>query len=275
MSLTDDLTYIQQLNNLDPAQQPNKLASFNDDLSGLYTSLTNLNDAQINAISNQDQVVNIVDSEADRLADKKSQIDAASENQKRIIYFNENSRKIYAAYLNITITITIVLAIIWVIRVLNYHFNAFIPIWILNTLIILTISIGLIVIYNYYIGIRSRDNYNFDELRLNPPKFSYSTETESPVISYGASNANTLSSCTGSYCCNPPGVGTPGTRWDPSQGVCVFAPGLSAPTIPSGTDGPIRTVNPSGTDGPIRTVNPSGTDGPIRTANPSGTTYPY
>jgi len=193
------------------------LIKLNDGVKTVYTSLTNLKDVQDNALGRQNDVKYLVESEANRLHDKKEVIDKAIDTQNRIIYSNDNSRKIYAAYLKILIAIVIILAIVWVLRVLNKHLS-FIPPWVFNIIIIVIVSIGLILVYNYYIEIRRRSRYNFDELELAPPP---SKDVNKKVVS-GASLLDNSKTCQGADCCIPAIIGTPGSQWNELLGKCEY-----------------------------------------------------
>ena len=222
MGLSDDLTYSQQLAS-ENRFNSNALDDLNNQLSSVYSSLTDLNALQTNALSRQNDIKNIIDTEAGRLQSKQLQIDQAAENQKRLIYFNDNSRKIYAAYLKIIVTAVITLAIVWVIRVINFHFGEFIPVIIINILLVVTITTGLIIIYNYYVAIKSRDPYNFDELNLSPPA-PLATPSPSPLPgSSSISGGGNI--CQGSNCCS-----SPSTIWDAANNKCIVPTGTSSPT---------------------------------------------
>ena len=220
MNLNDDLAYSKQLDEANP-QTPSALDQFNSQLESVFGSLSTMNSVQMNALLKQNDMQNIITKEADRLASKQDQIDQAANNQKRIIYANDNSRKVYAAYLKIAITAAITLGIVWVIRVINFHFGEFIPDFIINTLIILAVSIGIIVICNYLVAIRSRDPYNFDELRLDPPG-PLATPSPAPDMMNGKGGLDG-GLCIGKYCCSPT------TIWDADNKLCI---------VPKGTEGP-------------------------------------
>jgi hypothetical protein len=208
--LNEEVNWAKQLASANPAT-PNALDDLNSQLYSVYSSLTDLNSTQTNALSNQNDIKNIIEKEASRLQSKKEQIDQAAKNQQRLIYFNDNSRKVYAAYLKIMVVAVITLAIVWVIRVINFHFGESIPDFVTNILFISTISIGLIIIYNYYVAIRSRDPYNFDELKFDPPAPLATPSPEDLV----ASNYEGSSTCVGQKCCSS------STNWDPVQSKCV------------------------------------------------------
>jgi hypothetical protein len=69
------------------------LSDTNQQLHKVYTNLAELSGVQVNALTKQTSIMDIVKSENQRLKEKKNTIDQAVENQKRIIYFNDNSRK--------------------------------------------------------------------------------------------------------------------------------------------------------------------------------------
>ena len=220
------------------------LDNLNRQLQPIYSNLTNLQGVQTNALAKQDDMLDIVDMEQKRLQDKQDTIDKAVENQKRIIYFNDNSRKVYSAYLNILITAAVILGVIYIMRVIQLQFGEFIPEMVFTVMTVAVLSIGLIMIYNMYLGIRSRDNYNFDELRLNAPNFAPPSSTSSP----GGFGFGSFAGCIGSQCCTPPSGDTPGTKWNSSAGKCVFSPALNNPT--ETTPSISVTEAPSGTNSP-------------------------
>lgn len=219
MGLSDDLEYARQLELANP-NATNSLNTFNSNLGSVYSSLSKLNSVQTNALFRQNDVKDIIDNESTRLQTKKSQIDQAVDNQKRIIAFNDNSRKVYAAYLKIMVVATITLAIVWLIRVIDNQFGSFIPGFIMTILMIATVSIGLIIMYNYYVAIRSRDSYNFDELKLDPPD-PLATPTPDPSLTGRMGSVGIA--CAGSYCCSP------STVWEPLLGQCITPQGTTGP----------------------------------------------
>jgi len=235
MSWLDDVQIVQQLDTVNKSNKNTELSKLNSKLSDIYSTLNELDGVQTNALARQTDVKDIMDFETWRLNYKANQINEAAENQKRIIYFNDNSRKIHAAYIKITIAAAITLAVVWLIRVINNHFSSIIPIFIINIAMILTISIGLIIIYNYYRMIISHSRYNFDELKFDKPNTTTAPDKDAESGSNLFDDSNLNKSCVGSFCCNPPVEGTPGTLWNPKLGQCEFAPALPSTTTPAAT----------------------------------------
>jgi hypothetical protein len=194
------------------------LANLNNRVVGTNTALKNLDVVQKNGLSRQSDIKQIISGETDRLNMKKTTIDQAILSQNRIIYFNDNSRKIYSAYLMILVVLTITLAIVWVMRVIKKHVEA-IPDWILDISIILTVAVGLIIIYNYWVNIRIRNRYNFDEINLSPPI----TNTDDSLNNSDLTGA-AYGICIGSDCCKPATGTEPGSTWDEDKGKCINDP---------------------------------------------------
>ena len=218
----NELTYI---NNIMPSGN-SQLTALNTTLGDVNTNLTTLDSVQKNAISHQNDIKNIITDETTRLNDKKTTIDNAIISQNRIIYFNDNSRKIYAAYLRILIVFTLILAIIWSVTVIKSYI-IFIPSWIFDIIYVLTFCIGIIIVYNYYIDILRRNRYNFDELNSAPPTTNTTSNDSATSSSKGDLMAGITNICIGEDCCNPRPAGVASssadmyTTWDNNTNKCV------------------------------------------------------
>jgi hypothetical protein len=214
------------------------LSDTNQQLYKVYTNLAELSGVQVNALTKQTNMMDMVKSENQRLTDKKNTIDQAVENQKRIIYFNDNSRKVSSAWLKIIITITVALGALFLVRLISSH--GYLPDILFNVLFIVIISITILVVFTFYKGVRARDNYNFDELRLNPPHMADPNATSSVPSSSIAPSAT----CVGSQCCIIATADDPGTHWNPILGKCMSAVPTSSPS-PASEDGVSSSIQPS------------------------------
>lgn len=210
----DSTNDVNTLYDSDKILQNTELNKLNDTLISMNDSLSDLNIAQTNGLSRQNDIKQIITTESDRLIQKKDTIDQAIITQNRIIYFNDNNRKRYAAYLRMLITLTVTLAIVWLIQLLRKHVEA-IPDWILDILIIASISIGIIIIYTYFIDINERSNYNFDEINMEPPKKNTDDKSNGGDLS---KNGGDL--CVGQDCCKPENELTSGSRWIIEENRC-------------------------------------------------------
>jgi hypothetical protein len=193
------------------------LSATNQQLYKVYTNLAELSGVQVNALTKQTSMMDMVKSENQRLTNKKNTIDQAVENQKRIIYFNDNSRKVSSAWLRIIITITLALGALFLVNVISHH--GYLPDMLFNLLVVAIISITILMVFIYYKGIRARDNYNFDELRLKPPTMADPNATADPP-----SNIALPATCIGSQCCIIATDEDPGTHWNPVLGRCMSVP---------------------------------------------------
>jgi hypothetical protein len=172
--------------------------------------------------SQNEKIKQILTYENDRLTQKKQTIDDAVISQNRIIHFNDNSRKIHGSYIRILIVFTIILAIIWIVTTIK-EMITIIPDWIFDIILVLTICIGVIIIYNYYIDIIRRNRYNFDELNNAPPTITKSSDSDVSNVS-NVSNGDIMGGlvniCVGQDCCNPT-TDLTGTKWDEVTSKCV------------------------------------------------------
>jgi hypothetical protein len=194
------------------------LEQLNDKLEDVYINLADVQGTQINAVTQQTNMKSIIDTEKTRLLAKQATIDQAVDNQKRIIYFNDNSRKIALSYLNILITIAITLGMVYFVRVIFNYFTK-LPDMLFNILIVTIVSLGIIITYRCYKGIIKRNPYNFDELNLSAPKMHISSSTEGGNIG----KLGNITGCVGYQCCTPATAESPGTKWSENQGKCIFA----------------------------------------------------
>jgi hypothetical protein len=183
--------------------------------NAMQDELNTRNSVLLAAHVKQDEVKSLLDQEQTRLNTKKNQIDTAIENQKRIIYFNEDNRKKSAAYLKISITVAISLLVIFGL----YSFAGyFFPQYVVYLLIIAVGVIGGVFCIQFYFTIRSRDNYNFDETKFDTLPLPGENDKDK------SSNNGSLSfdtSCIGQDCCD-----TPGLKWNNDIGKCVSHDGF-------------------------------------------------
>lgn len=217
------------LNNLydNPIDDTSDESGLNARLQTMNNSLKEIEEVEKNGLSRQSDIKNIISKESDRLEQKKTTIDRAILAQNRIIYFNDNSRKIYAAYLKILIIAVITLGVVYVLLLIKKHFE-FIPDFIIEILIIITISTGIIIMYLMYEKIRYRNTYNFDEI-------DYAAPTQRPEyqkISGSDLTYETDNVCVGPECCKPSSDSSPGAIWDESIGKCVSNADEINPTEP-------------------------------------------
>lgn len=204
-------------------EQNKAYQDLNDKVVSVSTSLGQLKDVQTNALSKQNDIKNLVDKENKRLLDKKKTIDQAVQSQNRIIYFNDNTRKRYSAYLQLVIVIAIVLAILFGSNLLQKYLADYIPHFLFSIIWIIPISVGLIYVYLIVIDIRKHNLYNFDELNFDAP-------VQADPLAAGSSGKMgqfdfNMLGCVGKDCCDENT-----TTWDENAGKCIYInPALTTP----------------------------------------------
>jgi hypothetical protein len=139
------------------------------DLNELQTAIRNKDDSVSAVLTKQKQVNNILQSELDRLATKKGQLDEAQKGQMRVLMMNESYRKRQAEYIKLIIAVVFVFALVIVMRYVREIFNILPDA--LYTLIHILLFAGLII-YSFiiYINVSSREKINFDRLDIPGPK---------------------------------------------------------------------------------------------------------
>ena len=173
------------------------------DLPELQTAIRNKDESVSAVLTKQKQVNNILQSELDRLATKKDQLDEAQKGQMRVLMMNESYRKRQAEYTKLIIAVVFVFALVIVMRYVREIFNILPDA--LYTLIHILLFAGLII-YSFiiYINVSSREKINFDRLDIPGPK------TES-TADYDKRNSDAIKSgdllgvsnlCKGAACCS-------------------------------------------------------------------------
>ena len=213
--------------------ESHSLDTVNNQLENIYISLSNLQGTQVNALTKQSSMMDMVNQENARLASKKDTIDQAALHQSRALYFNDNQRKVSSAYLIIILIIVMTLGALFLVRVIFHHFGGYLPDMLFNILVVMIVSIGIIMSFNQYVKIRKRDPYNFDELKLSSPSTTVPSSTSSSGYNYGS-----FVGCIGSQCCTPPVDNNPGTIWNPTLGRCVNPQSVNNTTSPIDSSSP-------------------------------------
>jgi hypothetical protein len=151
-------------NAIDVAVDVNPLQKNLIDVSNSYA----LADQSSTAIlTDQSNVMQIINSEQDRLNQKQELIKQMEQENKRKVLLNDTYRKKKVQYSKIMIVIIIALLIIIAITFISKIFP--IPEGFLSFLYILDIAIALIVCFNLYTDITMRDYINYDEIYIPPP----------------------------------------------------------------------------------------------------------
>jgi hypothetical protein len=191
-------------------------------LNSLSAQYDNANTASGAVLTEQRDMINIVNTEHQRLLDKQAIIDEAQAEQERKALLNTTYRKKYAQYSKMTIVFCITLFGIILLTLASRYFTIF-PQSLYSFLTACLIAIGIIYILVLYADLSVRDNINYDEIVIPPPKLDASGNL------IGAGNAtpsmwDALNKCKGSECCSP------GTKWDADLRLCVSELGVKSQT---------------------------------------------
>jgi hypothetical protein len=188
-------------------------------LNDLSESVDSKDTAVSAVLTKQKQVNNIMQSEINRLNDKKIQLDNAQKGQKRVLMMNESNRRRQSEYISLIIAVVIVFALVIFMRFMRFYFNV-LPDSIYTLAYIFLFS-GLII-YSFvtYINVNSREKINYDRLDIPAPQFETSNDANERNEAalkkgnlLGVSNSNL---CKGAACC------TDGkTMWDKTTEKCV------------------------------------------------------
>jgi hypothetical protein len=209
------------LNNLkSSSSNPESVDKINDvqkQLQNLYSSFSTAKTSTDSILDHQNEMLDIVNKENNRLALKKQSVDTALDGKKRAIKLNESNRLRYEQYTKIIIVIIITLALFIGISITS-KFLPFLPQFIFDILSIFVITIGLFTSYFIFLNMQMRSNMNFDELDLPGPKILSEEEIQKGKAQE-AKYGNLLGSidlvgCMGSDCCDV------GTLWDTGNSVC-------------------------------------------------------
>jgi len=212
-------SYVKSIGVVTPTAAAVTVKPIINDLIATNTAFENANASTGNILDHQDEMKHILNNEQKRLAEKKQSIESAISTQQRMIQLNESYQKRYAYTTKVIIVITIILFLILALSFVS-RFFPFIPSFIISTLNIIIIVIGIIYIGRSYMDFSRRSNMNFDEIKINNDPTSLSTPGAlSPLASPAASIYDMLSkdfnTCIGERCCSD------GTIYNEGKGICV------------------------------------------------------
>lgn len=132
-------------------------------IQNLNTNLDSINNKTATFLGNQDQVLNIINQEKDRLNQKKQIIDNAYSSQIRSTQLNNSINKRYNAYLKILYVVAIVLVIAFLSSFIGKIFPV-IPSFVLTVIYIGLFSFAIIYSITVYNEIKRHEKINYDRL---------------------------------------------------------------------------------------------------------------
>lgn len=168
-------------------------------------------------------IASLLNSEANRLNERKAAIDEAEEERKRVLFLNTNAVDRQKAFNNIYLVIVVMLFVVAIIKMI-YQIGI-VPEAILDVLTALIISAGLIYSVMLYDDIMRRSNMDFNRLDLGKMSVKSQAQMDREYTSgnLGAiQNASTSGQCSGAACCSSD------QTYNTKYSVCV------ANTVPAG-----------------------------------------
>ena len=185
-------------------------------LDNLYNSFIGTGVTTLGTLDHQQQMMNIVNTENDRLNKKMGDINTAMVGKQRALELNESYRLRYQQYMKMITVVVIALLLVILFSYLNGRFPV-IPSWVWEVLSIITVSSGIVIIFYMFRDLVSRSNVNYNELAIPAPGSGINGNNISgkDVNSQNLLSGINLNMCIGSSCCND------GTHWDDGNAVCI------------------------------------------------------
>jgi hypothetical protein len=176
---------------------------------------------------NQNTLANIVNTEQDRLEQKKELVDTSIFEQKRAQSLNESYRQKYNYYIYIIVAFILLFVSFIVIGEVSKTIT-FIPSVVYDLLYIVSISLVGFFIYFTMIDIARRDHMDFSKINVNAPKGLTADElTKQRESNYSGEFDMMPNFCVGSDCCDTSG-NTP-TQWNAVTGRCEYSAVTTTP----------------------------------------------
>ena len=207
--------------------------------NGVVKKYNQINTSYDVIFQNQNTLANIVNTEQDRLEQKKELVDTSIFEQKRAQSLNESYRQKYNYYIYIIVAFILLFVSFIVIGEVSKTIT-FIPSVVYDLLYIVSISLVGFFIYFTMIDIARRDHMDFSKINVNAPKGLTADElTKQRESNYSGEFDMMPNFCVGSDCCDTSG-NTP-TQWNAVTGRCEYSAVTTTPvtttpvTVPTTT----------------------------------------
>jgi hypothetical protein len=191
------------------------IKNISNNLNTLYTNFAGSTSDGL--LTHQKDMINFVDNEKARLAQKKADIDNAYVGKQRAVQLNESYRLKYHQFMKIMFVIIVTLILFILITFLSTRFPI-VPSFVFEILSIIIISIGIFAVYFMTINMLRRNNAHYDQLDIQAPAGAGGNVVISappaPNLQDLLSGLN-INQCIGSSCC------AEGTHWDAGNVSCV------------------------------------------------------
>jgi hypothetical protein len=196
-----------------------QLDAISNNLNTFYNDFKDANGTTSKVITNQTDVKEIVDTELNRLQQKKTNVDTALEGQKRMVQLNESYRQRYLYYTRVVVIIVIFLIIYIIINVASKYLTT-IPETLFDVIYFILGVLLVFILYFLYLDYSNRDNMDFNKLKYGPPNIPPSAnqiqEQQKNALRTGdLLGSINITGCVGDKCCSQ------GTKWDSGNSLCI------------------------------------------------------
>lgn len=196
-----------------------KLNSTSSNLNNLYNNFINSSETTTAVLTNQNDVKEIVDTELNRLEQKKANVDTALEGQKRMVELNDSYREKYSYYTRVLVIVVVFLLLYIIISVISSYLPD-VPESLFDVIYFILGVLLVFIIFFLYLDYSNRDNMDFKKLNYGPPNIPASA-TQIKEQQRNASKIGDLlgtinvTGCIADQCCSD------GTKWDSGNSVCI------------------------------------------------------
>ena len=198
------------------AEMQTELISIQNNLSILIGSLSSETILGKQVVENQKKVSSYLDKEQTRITTEKEQIQGEVDHIKREAILSDTRKKRTMAYNYILVVFVLTMAIALVLHYLKKSI-IFLPSFLFNFLIVLTLSGGLIYMVNLYLDIIKRDPIYYDKLVFSPPTdLVTAADKVAAAAAAEAQSAALAKLCQTADCCDKVT-----NAWNADKGLCM------------------------------------------------------
>lgn len=196
-----------------------QLTTLNQQLDDLHTAFNRSNAGANDVLLGQQNVYDILQTEATRINDQMQKIEDAKSGQQRMIAINNSYSSKYSAW-NEMLYIIIFTCIFIIILHFEYKMFNILPEFIRYILYIIIIGVGIFMTLLVIVKIASRDKMDFNKIDPPPPNIT-SAEAIQRARDADIASGNLMgliNTCRGAECCSD------GTTYDAATNSCLIDP---------------------------------------------------
>lgn len=201
---------------LKDAEHNNKIIEIQRNLSILIGSLSSETILGTQVVENQKKVSSYLDKEQTRLSNEKNKIEEDVDHIKREAILSDTRKKRTTAYNYILVVFILTMALALILHYLKKSI-IFLPSFLFNFLIVLTLSGGLIYMVNLYLDIIKRDPIYYDKLVFSPPTNLVTDDEKAAATAAAEAQSAALAKlCQTADCCDKVT-----NAWNADKGLCM------------------------------------------------------